>query len=271
MNFLKEVARRKLEEIKDLEEEFFSGKIKPENKTGENPFLRGVKKAKRNGKVFVISEFKKSSPSSGKIMGGVDIETRVKEYEENGASAISILTDKNWFNGSYSDLKLAANRTSLPVLMKEFIVSEAQIALGASKGADSVLLITKLLRNDLELWIKISRNYGLEPLVEVNSPEEAKIALSAKARIIGVNSRNLENLTVEINRFYDFANFINKHNQNAYFIAESGLNKREEVKKLFNIGYDGVLVGSRICKEPDGLEFLAQISNIKKGDELGVN
>lgn len=218
----------------------------------------GVKMARKKSlkeairKKSVIAEMKKASPSKGKIGEIADLGERAKFYEKSGAAAISVLTSER-FEGSLDDLKLV--RVGVPVLRKDFITSKEELAF---TEADAVLLIVSELGDRTKEMLDEALLYRLEALVEVHNEAELKIALEAGAEIIGVNQRNLKDFTMHPER-YELVRKIPKH---VVKIAESGVQNVDDAKRLFAMGYDAILVGEALTRNPSLCEELCSLKSV---------
>lgn len=192
----------------------------------------------------LIAEIKRSSPSEGAINTKVDIAQHALLYEKSGAKAISVLTEPKDFGGSFEDLKLIRKTVSLPLLCKDFIVRKEHIQKAKSCGADIVLLIAAILDEDklLELYDYAS-SLGLQSIIEVHTESELKKALRIKPGIIGVNSRNLHDFSLNPQVFDEFSG---KIPEDIVKVAESGINNYKDIPA----GYDGALVGTVLMKHP---------------------
>ncbi len=246
MGFLEKVLEVKRKEIrKDKDYINFL-----ERKIGERSKYFNFEDALRSCRTKIIAEVKKASPSAGKIKE-VKPEEQAKIYEKAGAIAVSVLTDKNFFNGSLEDLEKVRDAVSLPLLRKDFVIDEVQILEAKAFGADIVLLIVRILERDkLKKFIELSKELGLSPLVEVFSLEEAKVALDAGAEIIGINNRDLDTLKVDINLTKELAPKI-KELGARFVISESGIETREQILELMNYQVDAFLIGTSIMKSDD--------------------
>ncbi len=208
---------------------------------------RSLYNALRGGKKALIAEIKFASPSNGVIKKGSvsEAEKIAKIYEKNGASAISVLTDEKYFNGSFEYLKAARQATLLPVLCKDFVVEEYQIYKAHEYGADAILLIANLLEPErLKKFLKIVESLKMEALVEVHDEADLKKVLKTNAEIIGINNRNLTDFKIDLkttNRL------IRKIPTNKIIVSESGINSREDLKKL-DSRVNAVLIGTAIMK-----------------------
>jgi indole-3-glycerol phosphate synthase len=194
--------------------------------------------------IKLIAEVKKASPSKGILRPYFDPMALAKTYADNGAAAISVLTDAEYFQGSPEHLAAIRQTVSLPLLRKDFIYDEYQIYESAAYGADALLLITAILEpTQLEKLMKVSRSLGLSCLVEIHNEDELKIALNNGAEIIGINNRNLDTFEVDINTTQRLLPFIP---EDKIVVSESGISWREDVKKLESWGVDAVLVGEAL-------------------------
>jgi len=194
--------------------------------------------------IKLIAEVKKASPSKGILRPYFDPMALAKTYAENGAAAISVLTDAEFFLGSPEHLAAIREAVSLPLLRKDFIYDEYQLYETAAYGADALLLITAILEpKQLEKMITISRSLGLSCLVEVHNEEELKKALASGAEIIGINNRDLKTFEVDINTTRRLRPLVP---ENKIVVSESGISRREDVIKLREWRVDAVLIGEAL-------------------------
>ena len=196
----------------------------------------------------IIAEFKRASPSKGDIHPGAQPQTIVRGYDKAGAAAISVLTDTKFFSGSPEDLKKARSVTSLPLLRKDFITDEYQILEAKALGADAVLLIAAILEPPaIKKLTTLAKELELEILFEIHEIDEIhKIPPSAAS--IGINNRNLNNFTVNINKALDMIPLLP---EGMVKVAESGISDPETVAVLKAHGYQGFLVGETFMKTSD--------------------
>ena len=191
----------------------------------------------------IIAEFKRRSPSKGDINEGADIEIVSKGYIEAGASALSILTDENFFGGSNSDLTTARKLNSCPILRKDFIIDEYQIIEAKSIGADAILLIAAVLSpEESKSLAAFARSLGLEVLLEIRSEEEVQEYCNEYIDVIGVNNRNLKTFEVDINTSLEL---ISTMPNEIVKISESGIGDPKTAYMLQKAGFDGLLMGER--------------------------
>ncbi len=209
----------------------------------------------------VIAEFKRKSPSKGVINGYADPKTICLGYMQAGASALSVLTDSEYFGGSAEDLKTARKFNYCPILRKDFIVDEYQIIEARSFGADVVLLIAEILdEGQVKALSQQAKGLGLEVLLEVHS--EAEIAKwNDNIDLIGINNRNLKTFEVHIDKSVEL---LEKLPQGVMKIAESGIRDEKTVVQLKNAGFDGFLIGELFMSQPDPAAFCSKfIQNIQ--------
>ena len=245
MNILDEIVAKtksKLEEKKQgLSLEELSSKIDFENLKETN-----FKKSLQNKAEAIIAEIKKASPSAGIISENFDPVLKSKEYESFGASALSILTEEDYFLGNIEYLKDVKAITSLPILRKDFIVDEYQIYESKLIGADCILLIASIL-NDEELknFSEIAERLKLDYIIEVHDEEELQRVQHFSNAIIGVNNRNLKTFDVDINNSVELKKIFEGEN---IFIAESGIKSKKDIEYLKQHNINVFLIGESLMK-----------------------
>jgi len=245
MNILDEIVAKtksKLEEKKQgLSLEELSSKIDFENLKETN-----FKKSLQNKAEAIIAEIKKASPSAGIISDNFDPVLKSKEYESFGASALSILTEEDYFLGNIEYLKDVKAITSLPILRKDFIVDEYQIYESKLIGADCILLIASIL-NDEELknFSEIAERLKLDYIIEVHDEEELQRVKHFSNAIIGVNNRNLKTFDVDINNSVELKKIFEGEN---IFIAESGIKSKKDIEYLKQHNINVFLIGESLMK-----------------------
>ena len=245
MNILDEIVAKtksKLEEKKQgLSLEELSSKIDFENLKETN-----FKKSLQNKAEAIIAEIKKASPSAGIISDNFDPVSKSKEYESFGASALSILTEEDYFLGNIQYLEDVKATTSLPILRKDFIVDEYQIYESKLIGADCILLIASIL-NDKELknFSETAERLKLDYIIEVHNEEELQRAQHFSNAIIGVNNRNLKTFDVDINNSVELKKIFDGQNT---FIAESGIKSKKDIEYLKQHNINVFLIGESLMK-----------------------
>ncbi|CAG7979137.1 unnamed protein product [Penicillium salamii] len=210
----------------------------------------------------LMAEIKRASPSKGMISADVCAPAQAREYAKAGASVISVLTEPEWFKGTIDDLRAVRQSleglTNRPaVLRKEFVFDEYQILEARLAGADTVLLIVKML--DVELLTRLykySRSLGMEPVVEVNTPEEMKIAVDLGSEVIGVNNRDLTSFEVDLGTT---SRLMDQVPENTIVCALSGISGPKDVENYKKDGVKAILVGEALMRAPDTSAFVAQL------------
>lgn len=212
-------------------------------------------------KTGIIAEYKRASPSKGLINGISKVEDVVQGYQNAGASAISVLTDHDFFQGSLEDLTKARKVLSIPLLRKEFIVDKYQITEAKAYGADIILLIAACLTpEEVEDFSNYAKSLGLNVLLEVHNEAELVNNIFPNIDAIGVNNRNLKDFSVSLEHSYDLVNKIPDH----YIkVSESGISDPETIKDLRNRGFNSFLIGENFMKtdnpEQAIQDFIAKI------------
>jgi indole-3-glycerol phosphate synthase len=225
---------------------------------GDFPFEEALK---RPG-ISLICEIKKASPSKGIIDPEFNYLKIAKEYEKGKADAISCLTEPKWFLGSDEIFKDIRKKVSLPMLRKDFVVDEYQIYQAKLLGANCILLIVSLLNKEtLEKYINLAASLGLSALVETHDEEEIKTALSAGAKILGVNNRNLKDFSVDLNNAKRLRELIP---ENVIYVAESGIASLDDAKMLKEAGADALLIGEFLMRSDDKALLIKKIKGAAK-------
>lgn len=213
-------------------------------------------------RVALIAEVKRRSPSVGSISEDLDPVSHASTYSRSGASAVSVLTDGPFFGGSLGDLRGVADVVDIPVLRKDFILDELQIAEARAAGASAVLLIVRALtQNRLKELLQAARDFGLDSLVEAHDASELDRALDAGASIIGINSRNLDTFHIDIAAAWGL---IERIPREVVAIAESGMASEPDVRRAVEAGADGVLMGTALSSSPDPSALVAAVSSVER-------
>ena len=260
MNILDKIIRYKEIEVKTHKKLYPGTQLEKSEYFERTPISlkNSLIKRERSG---IISEFKLKSPSKGIIHKDLDHKTGdedkiaryvakvVKGYEIAGASAVSVLTDKEFFGGGKEDLISARRTLNIPVLRKDFIIDEYQIVDAKSMGADLILLIAACLEpKRLEKLAEFAHSLKLEVLMEVHNNEELQSHINDQVDIIGVNNRNLKTFAVSTQTSLELAD---KIPDKFVKISESGLDKAEDIHQLYKVGYRGFLIGESFMKQDD--------------------
>jgi indole-3-glycerol phosphate synthase len=223
-------------------------------RTGSRPFNEALVSTG----LSLIAEFKRSSPSVGEIRAGADLAGTVAAYERGGADALSILTEERQFGGSLEDLQAARESCDLPILRKDFTVDTYQLYEAAASGADAVLLVVAAV-NDDELWrlYEEARAIDLDCVVEVHDEEDLERALALDVDVIGINNRNLRDLTLDVSTTHELMKDVPAGKT---VVAESGYETREQLEELERIGVDAVLIGEMLMRADDPEELVRELT-----------
>jgi indole-3-glycerol phosphate synthase len=220
-------------------------------------------------RVNVIAECKRRSPSRGVLRAAYDPVAIARAYADAGAAAISVLTEPTFFDGDLDHLQAVHEAVDVPVLRKDFLVTEYQLLEAKASGADAVLLIVAALRPvELKVLHDHAVALGLDVLVEVHDANELAMALDAGARIIGVNNRNLRTLDVDV---HASEQLIDRIPADVIAVSESGLKSPDDVGRLRQLGYRAFLIGERFMTAPDpGAALQALLESCSPADGTGV-
>lgn len=248
MSILDKIVSRKKEEVALAKQTVSVKQLEASANFNRTPliFKDFVLDEKRTG---IISEFKRRSPSKGLINGTAEVATVTQAYTAAGASALSVLTDTDFFGGKADDLIAARAVNQIPILRKDFMIDEYQILEAKAWGADLILLIASILTpQEIAAYGKFAQNLGLSVLLEVHDLEELERSICSNLDAIGVNNRNLSNFTVNIQTSFNLAD---KIPNNFLKVSESAIDNPEVIKELKVAGYNGFLIGENFMKTPD--------------------
>jgi indole-3-glycerol phosphate synthase len=205
----------------------------------------------------VIAEVKRSSPSKGALAPITDPAALAEQYQEAGASAVSVLTERRRFAGSLEDLDAVRARVTIPVLRKDFMIDEYQFLEARAHAADIVLLIVAALsRSQLKDFYDLSCELGMASLIEVHTAQELESAMEISPRMIGINSRNLKTLDVDTRAFADL---IPQIPVEIIRVAESGISTRSDVQAAQSSGASVILVGEALVKSGDPISAMQEL------------
>ena len=248
MNILDKILNHKKTEIEKI----------PEIHLKSSNFKRlSLKKALKRDKISIIAEIKFASPSEGIILKKGEHIQIAKDYENAGAAAISVLTDRRFFNGDIKFLKDIKNAVNIPVMQKDFIISKKQILQGMSHGSDAFLLIAEALNyKDLADLYNLGLNEKLETLVEIHDRKNLLTINELCPTIVGVNCRNLKKMELDFSRF---ERFFPKLPKDSLKVAESGFKNTEKIKIVEQLGYDAILMGTSLMKSKNPGKKLERI------------
>jgi indole-3-glycerol phosphate synthase len=252
MNRLEQILSVKRGEVERLRP--FATQLESHARSGTD--FRGFRAAlqRSDEQLAVIAEIKKASPSAGVIETNFDPTAKARAYEQNGAEAVSVLTDNTFFQGSLADLTAVRRAISIPILRKDFIIDEIQIAQSAAAGADAILLIVSALTQQQLLDLsQVAASYHIDTLVEVHSADELDRALAVGAEIIGVNNRDLATFEVDLSVTETLSELVP---HDVVLVSESGFKTVEDVGRAHRCGVDAILVGEALMRGAITIEQL---------------
>ena len=259
IKMLEEIVEKTKERLTESKESKSLDQLKEEVQKLEINQDFPFKKALSEDEISIIAEVKRASPSKGLIAEDFDYLTIAKEYEEAGASAISILTEPYFFKGSNDYLKEISQCVSIPTLRKDFIIDEYMIWEAKALGASAVLLIVSILSIvELKKFLDLAHDLGLSAIVETHDGDEIRTALNVGAEIIGVNNRDLTDFTVNIENSISLRRCVSG---DVIFISESGIKTPEDVRKLKENDVDAVLIGETLMKSDDKKSMILELKN----------
>ncbi len=202
----------------------------------------------------VIAEIKKASPSRGVFTQNFDPAQTAANYQRGGAAALSVLTDRDFFQGNLTDLEQARASVNIPVLRKDFTISEYHVIEAAAHGADAILLIAAILDvHELRAFRELAQSFGMAALVEVHDEAELDKALASNPEIVGVNNRDLRTFEVRLGTSLKLASRIPA---GIVKVSESGIHTRADIQQLSSVGFTAFLVGESLMKSPDPAQAL---------------
>jgi indole-3-glycerol phosphate synthase len=245
-NILDRIVATKREELRSL------AGTGPElrSRAADAPPPRGFATAlRRPGEVRLLAEVKRRSPSAGEIRPGADPAEVARSYQQGGAAAVSVLTDREYFGGDLDALRSVASAVALPVIRKDFVIDPLQVWEARGAGADAVLLIVRILDDELlrELHAQI-REMGMDALVEAHNADEVERALAAGATLLGINNRDLDTFVTDLDLSMRLAGAVPA---GVTLVAESGIRAASDVDRLGAAGVDAILVGESLMRQED--------------------
>jgi indole-3-glycerol phosphate synthase len=254
---LDDIVARKKERLAELRKNSVRQQLEKAVISGPEPrdFFSALKYGQ---KPAVIAEIKKASPSAGRIRTDCDFAEIATSYERAGASAVSVITEEDFFYGSMEYLKEVKTAVSLPVLCKDFIIDPAQVLASRAAGADALLLIAAILKqSSLIDLLTTARDFNMACLVEVHDEEELSRVLETDARILGINNRNLRTFKVTLDTTVKLRPHIPL---GRVVVSESGIQQKDDLDFLVSAGVDAVLVGTSLMRAKDPGQKLREIT-----------
>lgn len=264
MNILDQIIEFKRKEVAE-KKSLYPVKLLEQSIYFPSPTVSLKKYLVREDKSGIIAEIKRKSPSKGTINPYVSVERTSIGYMQAGASALSILTDKQFFGGSNEDLTVARKFNFCPILRKEFVMDEYQIIEAKSIGADAILLIAAVLTaEEIKRFTKAAHLLGLEVLMEVHDEEELKENLNSGVDLIGVNNRDLKTFELSIETSKRLAPLIPEE---VVKVSESGIESPEAIVELKKYGFKGFLIGQTFMQnsrpEKAAMEFIKELKRME--------
>jgi indole-3-glycerol phosphate synthase len=246
--FLDKIVAQKLAELEEVQKNVPLSELKAAAREKAPPLDFAA--ALKGKNIRLIAEVKRASPSRGALKPDLDAVSLAETYARCGAAAISVLTEGHYFGGSGEDLKAIRHKLpKIPLLRKDFILKPYQVFESRAWGADALLLIVAILDDSqLKELLSLSRELGMQCLVEVHSQEELKRALAGGARIIGINNRNLDTLAVDIDVTPRLRPLIPPER---VVVSESGIKGRGDIQRLRKLGVNAVLIGEALVTASD--------------------
>ena len=256
MTILDKITERKKEEIAFSKSKISVEKLKDSEFFGRENFSLKESIKRKNG---IIAEFKRQSPSKGIINNKISPLEVISAYEKFEASGISILTDKDFFGGSFDDILNVRNHINIPILRKDFMIDEYQLYEAKSIGADVVLLIAACLSpHQVQEFTQLSHALGLEVLLEIHTEEELK-HFNSKIDLVGINNRNLKDFKVDLQHSVNLKNLLPK---DVLSVAESGIYSIEDFNYLKEKGFDGFLMGEYFMKSENPAKAFEEFTKV---------
>ena len=251
MNWLEKIIAAKSDEIVAVKKRVREMRALAEERRDFRDFAAAIQ---RSDRVRIIAETKKASPSAGVIEANYDPVETAKNYEANGADAISVLTEQNYFDGKPEHLTAVCQAIALPVLRKDFIIDEAQVLESVAIGADALLLIVAALKPEqLSALHHVATTHKMSVLVEVHTRDEIELAVDGGAKIIGINNRNLETLEVDL---ATTEKLLPEIPQGITIVSESGIRTMADLERMTAYPIDALLVGEGLMRGEISIEDL---------------
>lgn len=257
-NILTRIVADKMPEIDRLKQQDYPQNLATAQQMPPSRSFRGALTSSRS--IAVIAELKKASPSKGLLRSDFDPVAMAQQYSQGGASALSVLTEQNYFQGDRKFPGMVREAVDLPILRKDFIVDAHQVVESRLLGADAILLIVALLsKPELSELLALSRELDLDVLCEVHDLPELQVALDCGADLIGINNRNLKTFEVDLQTTYRLLEHIPA---GLPVVSESGIFLPEQLVELAQAGVTAVLVGECLVRQPNLTEALQQLRSL---------
>jgi indole-3-glycerol phosphate synthase len=257
-DFLTRIVEHKGHEISKARKKMSEAELAElaRERTDFRPFFENLCRPDASG-VNIIAEIKRASPSKGDISPHLDASLTAGHYQAGGAAAVSVLTDVSFFKGHLDDLRAARGACSLPILRKEFIISDYQVYESAAAGADAILLITRILRPDkLKQLYRLCRDLGMDALVEIHTTADTEVVADTGARLVGINNRNLSTFETDLSVAMDL---VSRLAPGQIPVAASGISSPVDIQINRRAGIFNFLVGESIVRAADPVSFIQDL------------
>jgi indole-3-glycerol phosphate synthase len=252
------IIEKKKEEINERKKRINLREI--EEIISTTPIPRNFIKIFKDQSLALIAEIKYASPSAGIINRKLDNATIASQYEEGGASAISVLTERNFFKGDLSFIKEVKQKVSLPVLQKDFVVDLFQIYEGRASGADAILIIASILDYEsIKDFVELSIDLKLTPFVEIHSEDDLEKVMKIDPPLIGINNRDLKTFKIDLNTTPRLIKLIPPQIK---VVSESGIKTKSDVRLLKGAGVNGILVGEALMRSSNPSSMIKNFMNL---------
>jgi indole-3-glycerol phosphate synthase len=261
---LNEIVSQKLREIRQMDEKLPFSQLQDQLNQKlvllpTQKFLSALQQS--TAQPSIIAEVKKASPSRGVLRAEFDPIAIAQAYERGGATCLSVLTDRQFFQGSFENLRSIRHVVNLPLLCKEFIIDPYQIYFARLQGADAILLITAILTDSkLQEFLNLTHQLGMDALVEVHTLAELDRVLTlSNVKLIGINNRNLADFTINLETTPEIIAARRSQVINFTVVSESGLYTRSDLTRMSAAGVQAVLIGESLVKQPDIEQALSEL------------
>lgn len=258
IDFLKTIVKQKGHDISRARKVVAEARLAElaRQRSDFRPFFEPLARPGAAG-VNIIAEIKRASPSRGDIRADLDAAETAVQYQRGGATAVSVLTDATYFKGRLDDLVAARSACRLPVLRKEFIISRYQVLEAAAAGADAILLIARILTPEkMDRLYGLCRDLGMDALVEIHTPEDARTVAACGARLVGINNRNLSTFETDIAIAMDL---VARLSPGQVPVAASGISGPADIQQNLDAGIFNFLVGESIVRSADPARFIHEL------------
>lgn len=259
--FLQTVVKEKKAKVKEWKSKWPLSQLKEQMSLTEKRTFYELFSERGSCEVKIIAEIKKASPSRGELIKEFNLESLVKAYDEGGATALSVITEENYFSGSLQFLERARKLTRLPLLRKDFIVDEYEIYQSKACGADAVLLISEALeRTQIEEYLLLASEIDLDVLVEIHSIRSFEKLVGCSRFLLGINNRDLYSLKIDLSVS---EKVIKNIPENQKVVIESGIRDRKDIEKFLALGVGNFLIGTNLVTSDNPTKMLMELRGVE--------